>query len=189
MFLALREIRRSKARFVLATGALTLLVMLVVGLQAMLGGLLTQFVGAIEHQSGEVVVFGDDARVLVVKGLSDATVYFRNADEAIAQREELGTRRFRLQGTVVAEPDRTGNHVTFDVAYGGASVPVRHTGDPPDLFRPGIPVVLEGRWANEADVFESDRILVKHDETYESRDDYDDRMGQTEQREPRAAPN
>ncbi|HZA00224.1 MAG TPA: cytochrome c maturation protein CcmE, partial [Acidimicrobiales bacterium] len=34
--------------------------------------------------------------VLVFKGLSDATMYFRNADEAVAQRESLGTKRFRL---------------------------------------------------------------------------------------------
>jgi cytochrome c-type biogenesis protein CcmE len=121
--------------------------------------------------------------VLAVKGLSDATVYFRNADEAVAQRDELGTRRFRLQGTVTGEPTREVGQVHFDVAYNGVSVAVRHTGDPPELFRPGIPVVLEGHWADvgEVDLFESDRILVKHDETYESQEDYDDRMRQMEQ--------
>jgi cytochrome c-type biogenesis protein CcmE len=114
--------------------------------------------------------------VLVYKGLSDATMYFRTADEAVAQRDDLGTRRFRLEGTVVADPERTGDRVTFAVAHNGVSVDVRHVGDPPELFRPGIPVVLEGHWADGEDVFDSDRILVKHDEKYESQDDYDERM-------------
>ena len=38
---------------------------------------------------------------LVIKGLDNATTYFKNADEAVAQRQSLGTHRFRLQGTVV----------------------------------------------------------------------------------------
>ena len=40
-----------------------------------------------------------------------------------------------------------------------------HQGDPPELFQPGIPVVLEGRFAGRRR-FDSDRILVKHAETY-----------------------
>jgi cytochrome c-type biogenesis protein CcmE len=114
--------------------------------------------------------------VLVYKGLSDATLYFRTADEAVAQRDDLGTRRFRLEGTVVGDPTRSGDGVAFTVAHNGTSVDVRHVGDPPELFRPGIPVVLEGRWADGEDVFDSDRILVKHDEEYESQEDYDQRM-------------
>jgi cytochrome c-type biogenesis protein CcmE len=114
--------------------------------------------------------------VLVYKGLSDATLYFRNADEAVAQRDELGDRRFRLQGTVVGEPEVDGEHVTFDVAFNGESVAVSHTGTPPDMFRPGIPVVVEGHWRDGADVFDSDEMLIKHDAEYESRDDYDDRV-------------
>ncbi|HEY8526353.1 MAG TPA: cytochrome c maturation protein CcmE [Acidimicrobiales bacterium] len=114
--------------------------------------------------------------VLVYKGLSDATLYFRTADEAVAQRDELGTRRFRLQGTVVGEPTRTGDTVSFSVVHDDVEVQVRHVGDPPELFRTGIPVVLEGHWAEGEDVFDSDRILVKHDEEYVSQEDYERRM-------------
>lgn len=126
-----------------------------------------------------VVVLG--LGLLVYKGLSDAALYFRNADEAVAQRDALGDRRFRLQGTVVGEPATEGETVSFAVAYNGVEVPVVHTGTPPDMFRPGIPVVIEGRWRDGAEVFESDRMLVKHDESYESRDDYDDRIDDAEQ--------
>jgi cytochrome c-type biogenesis protein CcmE len=45
-------------------------------------------------------------------------------------------------------------------------VPVLHHGDPPEMFKPGIPVVLEGQFQGGTDTFSSDRILVKHSETY-----------------------
>jgi cytochrome c-type biogenesis protein CcmE len=103
---------------------------------------------------------------LVVRGLGDATVYFRTADEAVAQRSSLGDRRFRLEGTVVPGSVRQeGSAVTFDVrGTGGAVVGVVHQGDPPELFQPDIPVVLEGRW--DGDRYASDRIMVKHSSEY-----------------------
>ena len=102
---------------------------------------------------------------LVFRGLGDAAVYFLTADEAVAQRETLGERRFRVEGRVVAgSVRRTENGVSFRIREGGATVDVTHRGDPPELFQPGIPVVLEGRWDGER--FASDRILVRHTEEY-----------------------
>lgn len=102
---------------------------------------------------------------LVFQGLGNATLYFRTADEAVAQRDELGDRRFRIEGDVVDGSVRqTGNDVTFTLTSKSVEVPVRHKGDPPELFRPGIPVVLEGRF--QGDYFSSDRMMVKHSETY-----------------------
>jgi cytochrome c-type biogenesis protein CcmE len=106
---------------------------------------------------------------LLLQGLGNATVYFRNADEALAQRDELGDRRFRLQGVVVPGTVReSGDRVDFAVEYNGATVEVRHQGDPPELFQPGIPVVLEGAFATGAERFESDRIMVRHTSEYRS---------------------
>lgn len=118
---------------------------------------------------------------MAYQGLNNATVFFRNADEAVAEREELGDRRFRLQGSVLegtVEPD--GTHVRFTVVHDGTEVDVRHLGDPPELFQPGIPVVLEGRWSQDQPWFESDRILVKHTEDYEAEnpDRTDDFVGE-----------
>ena len=102
---------------------------------------------------------------LVFQGLGNATLYFRTADEAVAQREQLGDRRFRIEGDVVDGSVRqVGNDVSFILTKNNVQVPVQHKGDPPELFRPGIPVVLEGRFKD--DYFSSDRILVKHSETY-----------------------
>jgi cytochrome c-type biogenesis protein CcmE len=102
---------------------------------------------------------------LVFQGLGNATMYFRTADEAVAQREQLGDRRFRIEGDVVdGSVHQVGNDVSFTLTKNNVQVPVQHKGDPPELFRPGIPVVLEGRF--QGDHFSSDRILVKHSETY-----------------------
>ena len=102
---------------------------------------------------------------LLVQGLGNATLYFRTADEAVAQRDALGSRRFRIEGNVVAGSVRqSGDDVAFTIESRGATVPVLHQGDPPEMFKPGIPVVLEGRF--EGEHFASDRILVKHSESY-----------------------
>jgi cytochrome c-type biogenesis protein CcmE len=102
---------------------------------------------------------------LVFQGLGNATLYFRTADEAVAQKAQLGDRRFRIEGDVVDGSVRQdGNDVSFILTSKNVEVPVLHKGDPPELFRPGIPVVLEGRF--QGDHFSSDRILVKHSETY-----------------------
>lgn len=115
-----------------------------------------------------VVLLGA-AAFIVYQGLSNATLYFRNADAAVAQREELGDRRFRLQGTVVeGSVDERDGMVAFAVEHSGVNVAVRHAGDPPELFQPGLPVVLEGHWAPGGDWFESDRMLVKHSSEYKA---------------------
>ncbi len=111
--------------------------------------------------------------MLLVQGLGNATLYFRNADEAVAQRDELGDRRFRLQGTVVGGSVReVADGVAFTIEYAGVSVDVLHRGDPPELFQPDIPVVLEGSFAGER--FESDRMMVKHTSDY--REEHPDRV-------------
>jgi cytochrome c-type biogenesis protein CcmE len=105
---------------------------------------------------------------LVVRGLGNATLYFRTADEAVAQRAHLGDRRFRIEGAVVdGSVQSTRNAVAFSIENKGVTVPVTHQGDPPELFKPGMPVVLEGRFRGES--FASDRIMVKHSERYIAR--------------------
>lgn len=117
---------------------------------------------------------------LAVKGLGDATVFFKNADEAVAERDDLGTKRFRLQGTVVdGTVDTVGTGVEFAVAFNCEQVRVRHEGDPPELFKPGIPVVLEGHFAAPpSEVYESDKIIINH--TNEYRVDEEDRLALAE---------
>lgn len=102
--------------------------------------------------------------------LNNAAVYYKNADEAVRDKQSLGTKRLRVQG-VVQEPVTTdGQTVVFDILFNGATVPVRHTGaEPPDLFKPGIPVVLEGHWDTSGDFYASDAIQIKHSSEYKEK--------------------
>ncbi len=102
---------------------------------------------------------------LAAEGLSNATVYFKTADQAVAQRPSLGTHRFRIEGTVAPDVRRIGATLEFDIVNAGVTVPVvDRSGSPSQLFQPGIPVVLEGRW--DGAVYASDRIMVKHTANY-----------------------
>ncbi|MPY96155.1 MAG: hypothetical protein GEV08_24755 [Acidimicrobiia bacterium] len=102
---------------------------------------------------------------VLVRGLGDATLFFYNVDEAVAKRDTLDEQRFRLQGNVVDDSvTRTGAGANFVLTFNGVEADVRHQGDLPQLFQPGIPVVLEGQWRGER--YESDRVLVKHTEVY-----------------------
>lgn len=129
---------------------------------------------------GVVGVLAVVLMVVAWKGLTDASLYFRTADEAVAQRDSLGDKRFRIEGTVVPGSISSAgtSAINFLIESNGVQAEIRHLGDPPDLFQPGIPVVLEGRWSGSEEWFESDRMLVKHSETYSEEnpdrtDDYD----------------
>lgn len=131
--------------------------------------------------------------------LGDAALFFYNADEAVSRRDELASRRFRIQGTPLTEPEsgfQDGQNVLkFPIGFNDVVVDVVHVGDPAGLFQVGVPVVLEGAWRQAADsgaapdaadvisgtevwVFSSDRMLVKHDNEYRKRQDYDDRISE-----------
>lgn len=62
MYLAWREIRRSRGRFALGIGAVGLLVFLILFQQTLLTNLLGFFTGGLANQSGDVVVYAADAR-------------------------------------------------------------------------------------------------------------------------------
>ena len=119
---------------------------------------------------GAVLVVLVALGLVLAQGLGNATVYFRTADEAAAQRSQLGTRRFRIEGVVVpGSVHPSGQGVTFIIASRGVSVPVAHRGDPPELFKAEIPVVLEGHFSPKDPTFRSDLLMVKHSESYQAR--------------------
>lgn len=127
--------------------------------------------------------------------LADATLVFREVDDAVERREELGDDRFRMIGSPVSgsvqEVTLSDGRpaVAFSVILDGVVADVVHTGALSDQFQPEVPVVVDGHWvrsvmySNQADdgwYFASDRMLVKHDNDY--RVDNQDRIDDAEQR-------
>lgn len=93
--------RRAKVRFGLLAGAVGLLVFLILFQQALLTGLINQFIGALRHQSADVLVYDAQAR----KNLEGSIIL---PDTAAAVAE--------VEGVAVAAPLGQG---TFTVAAGG----------------------------------------------------------------------
>lgn len=106
---------------------------------------------------------------LVWGNLSDNLVYYLTPSEAVEQRADYAGERFRLGGLV--EEDRieeTEFGVRFMLGDGATSILIDHAGAPPQLFRAGVGVVVEGAW--EGQRFRSDVLIVNHDEQYRSPD-------------------
>jgi cytochrome c-type biogenesis protein CcmE len=98
--------------------------------------------------------------------LQKNVVYLRPVSYAVAHRDSMGSRTFRMGGTVVPgtiERDSTG--ARFEVTEGGATVPVDFTGGPPELFRNCAPAVVEGHWAGKT--FVASRLLIRHGSNYD----------------------
>lgn len=101
---------------------------------------------------------------LLYQGLSNATVYFKTADQAVADRSSLGSRQFRIEGTVEPGVRQAADRTLFSIVANGVSVDVVDSAQPPQLFRVGIPVVLEGHWQGQT--YSADKIMVKHSASY-----------------------
>ena len=109
---------------------------------------------------------------VMVQALGSATTFYRNTDEAVAQRESLGVKRFRLQGTVVpGTVVQTGDGVTFEISYNGVPITIHHVGDPPEMFKENQAVLLEGHFdADGTNTYDSDLMIVKHSEVYKEKE-------------------
>jgi cytochrome c-type biogenesis protein CcmE len=110
------------------------------------------------------VIIGGALVFLLLEGLNNATIYFKTADQAVADRAALGSRQFRIEGTVEPGVKKVGVTTHFSIVANNVIVNVVDTGQPNQLFKPGIPVVLEGHW--QGDVYASDQIMVKHTASY-----------------------
>jgi len=68
----------------------------------------------------------------------------------------------RVLGTVQDDVARSdgGLHVRFTAAEGGQTVPVDYQGTLPDIFRPGMPVVVEGKMGSDG-VFHAKALQAK----------------------------
>lgn len=108
------------------------------------------------------------AGFLVYRALGSSLVYFILPSEYAAAPEDYAERRIRLGGIV--EPgtvafDQESLQLDFVVTDTLQSYRVSHRGAPPELFKEGTGVVVEGRFEGEA--FYGDNVLVKHSEVYE----------------------
>jgi cytochrome c-type biogenesis protein CcmE len=106
---------------------------------------------------------------LVLYAMRDSIVFFSTPTMAAEQHIAPG-KRFRLGGLV--QPGSLvcrNDGANFEVADGGAKLPVTYKGLLPDLFREGQGVIAEGS-LDASGTFRAETVLAKHDENYMPKD-------------------
>jgi cytochrome c-type biogenesis protein CcmE len=104
-------------------------------------------------------------------------VYYWSPKEVHAAGPKAIGATIRLGGLVEPgsiERAPTGLDLRFAVTDGDATLPVHASAVPPAMFREGIGVVVEGTMGKDG-VFESRRLMVKHDNEYRAPGTDDDR--------------
>ncbi|MEO8359571.1 MAG: cytochrome c maturation protein CcmE [Vicinamibacteria bacterium] len=108
----------------------------------------------------------------VVGGIGQNLVYYWGPTEVLAAGPKAEGASIRLGGLVekgsITKGD--GSNLQFMVTDGKKSVHVRCTSVPPQMFREGIGVVVEGTMAGDG-VFESHRLMVSHGNEYRAPND------------------
>jgi cytochrome c-type biogenesis protein CcmE len=116
---------------------------------------------------GATVILGVFAWLLF-GGLEKNMVFFLTPRELLAKGTEGVGVPVRLGGQVKpgsVKWDAQALDLRFTVTDGGGEIPVRSTGAPPQMFRDGMGVIVEGR-VGSGGVFEASNLMVKHSNEY-----------------------
>jgi cytochrome c-type biogenesis protein CcmE len=117
--------------------------------------------------AGAVVIVGAFA-YLLYGGLDKNVVYFLTPKELLAKGTRAVDVPVRLGGQIKPGSVKW-NDATLDLAFtitdGTSEVAVHSKGAPPQMFRDGMGVVVEGRYLREG-VFNCTNLIVKHSNEY-----------------------
>ncbi len=105
---------------------------------------------------------------LLLGGIGDNLVYYLTPSELEARGDAAYETSVRLGGVVIPESvqwDADALDLRFKVGDGTTEMEVHSKGAPPQMFRDGIEVLVEGRLASSG-VFQSTNLMVKHSNEY-----------------------
>lgn len=123
MFLAFKEMARSKVRFLLLVAAIALLVFLILFQQSLQNGLINGFIGAIREQNAPVLVYSvDGQRVL------QGSVITPDLEELVRSADGVGDVGRLGQGTFTAMPSGNAEGEAFDTTIIGYELDPDGTG-------------------------------------------------------------
>jgi cytochrome c-type biogenesis protein CcmE len=107
---------------------------------------------------------------MVFGGLRNNVVFFLTPQELLAKGTEGVNVPVRLGGQV-KPGTRQWNPETLDLRFivtdGAREVHVQSKGAPPQMFRDGMGVVVEGRYGQDS-VFHATNLMVKHSNEYKA---------------------
>ncbi len=108
--------------------------------------------------------------VITVGGIGENLVYYWGPTDIVEAGDKAVGATIRLGGQVADGSIRTGGGASglqFEVSDGVSTIPVRSHGVPPQMFREGIGVVVEGTMT-PGGWFESQRLMVSHGNEYKA---------------------
>ena len=117
-----------------------------------------------------LLVAGGGLAFIAFGNIGENLVYYWNPTEIIQHGDEAYGADIRLGGVVkegTVNWDEDLNELNFDISDGTTTLRVHVKGAPPQMFRPGIGVLVEGTMT-KAGIFESDRLMVKHSNEYKA---------------------
>ena len=119
---------------------------------------------------GALVVAAIAFAVIAASGINENLVYYWTPSDLHAAGNKAYGATIRLGGQVAPGSIRAHSGVSgldFDVTDRKQIVHVRSNGVPPQMFREGIGVVVEGTMTRGG-FFQSDRLMVSHNNEYKS---------------------
>lgn len=121
------------------------------------------------YAAGAVALAAAAIAAVTSTGIGQNLVYYWSPTELLEAGERAVGATIRMGGQVapgsIVESD--GGALEFEVTDGHTQVRVRTHGIPPQMFREGIGVVVEGTVVDLGEgVFESSRLMVSHDNEY-----------------------
>jgi cytochrome c-type biogenesis protein CcmE len=102
--------------------------------------------------------------------IGENLVYYWDPSQIIEAGDKAYGATIRLGGVVKVGTlnwNEESNELNFEVSDGTELVKVHATGAPPQMFREGIGVVVEGTMV-KGGFFQSDRLMVKHSNEYKA---------------------
>ncbi|HYM62006.1 MAG TPA: cytochrome c maturation protein CcmE [Thermoanaerobaculia bacterium] len=106
--------------------------------------------------------------IIAGSGINKNLVYYWTPKDLRAAGDKAYGATIRLGGQVVpgsVKPHGSTSGIDFDVTDKKSLVHVKTSGIPPQMFREGIGVVVEGTMTREG-YFKSDRLMVSHNNEY-----------------------
>ena len=103
-------------------------------------------------------------------GIDEGIVYFLTPQELLAKGTDVYGTPVRLGGQVVpgtVQWNAEKLDLRFKIGDGAKEVLVHSSGAPPQMFRDGMGVIVEGRYGKDG-VFESKNLMVKHSNEYKA---------------------
>jgi cytochrome c-type biogenesis protein CcmE len=116
------------------------------------------------------------AAAVSMLSIDDSLVVFFTPQEAVLKIDEVKDRKIRIgamvkEGTVIWDAETLKLQFTL-TDLRKTSIAVTHHGQPPDMFKEGSGVVVEGRLVDGGRSFISHKLIVKHSEEYKAPEDH-----------------